>query len=201
MLLVTVLVLLTVTLFIGSQLTPVLAQNFWEQPVRVRCDLCNGSEKIEHVLTYQILADDEQRDFRVWAYPAGLYFRVIVTIKNTEDYKGDFSIKETITIGGNPSYETRTLHLASQESETEYFPTATDWYWAGVLTHSHNLQVIAPQMSITCPKCNGTGFVTSYVTDWTRVSATAAIAISAVLLPSALFIMRRREYLQLRPKA
>jgi len=192
-LLVTVLVLLLVTLFIGSQLNTVFAQGFWEQPVSVPCDLCNGSGKIRHTLSYQILADEEQQDFRVWAYPAGLYFRVVVTIKNTDDYEGDFSIRETITIGGNPSYETRTLHLASQESGTESFPSATDMYWAGVLTHSRNLQVTAPQISITCPRCNGTGLITRYVTDWTRVLITAVIVAGAVVATSALLFIRRKR--------
>lgn len=197
-LLVTILVLLLITLFIGSQLNPVLAEGFWEQPVNVPCDLCNGSGKIGHMLSYQILTDNEQQDFRVWAYPAGLYFRVVVTIKNTDNYEGDFSIEETISIGGNPSYETRTLHLAPQESGTESFPTATDWYYAGVLTHSRNLQVTAPHISITCPRCNGTGLITRYVTDWTRVLITAVIVASAVVATSALLFIRKRKQLTIK---
>jgi multisubunit Na+/H+ antiporter MnhC subunit len=184
-----ILALVVITLFTESQLSPALTQGLWEQLFSAPCDLCNGSGKIRHTLSYQILTDEEQQEFRVWTYPAGLYFKVVVTIKNTDDYEGDFSIKETITIGGNPSYETRTLHLASQESGTEFFPTATDWYYAGVLTHSRNLQVTAPQISITCPRCNGTG----YVTDLTRVLITAVIVVSAVVVASALVIIRRKR--------
>jgi hypothetical protein len=185
--------LFTIIVLIASTLSLVSAESLWKQPVKVLCDFCNGSGKIEHTLTYKILADYEQTKFVVWGYPAGLYFRVIVTIENTDNYEGDFFIKVTIIIGGSTSFETRVLHLAPQESETVFFPSDTDWYWAGVLTHSHSWQVAAPQISITCSRCNGTGFVTRYVANWATVSATIAIAMSAVLLSLAFFIRSRKR--------
>lgn len=188
--LVTFLVLMAIIVFMGSQRNLAFAQGFFEQPVTVTCDLCNGAKTIKHTLTYQILTDNEEQNWPL--YPAGLHFRVVVIIKNTYDYEGDFSVKETIDIGGHASYETRTLHLGPQESGTEVFPP-TDWYYAGVYTHSHNLQVTAPQVAITCPRCNGTGLVTHYVTDWTKISIIALIVVSAVVIPSALFIVRKRR--------
>lgn len=39
---------------------------------------------------------------------------------------------------------------------------------------------------------NGTGLITRYVTDWTRVLITAVIVASAVLAASALFIIGKK---------
>jgi hypothetical protein len=83
------------------------------------------------------------------------------TLKYTLELKtpiimaGDFSIKESVNIGGHESFETQTVYLSSGELREIIFPS-TDWYYAGFSTYSHNYVVTPSQVSITCPKCNGT---------------------------------------------
>lgn len=189
-------------------MNPVLAQGFFDTEcpechgtgkVTVTCDLCHGSKAISHTLTYQVLDYYEEKVNAI----EGVYFKIHIRIKNTDNYGGDFSIKETVNIGGHQSFQTQTVYLSSGESKEIIFPSTGDWYYAGFYTYSHNYEVFPSQVSITCPKCNGTGTITitcpvcngsGYVRDPVKLWIVAGFVVMVILIIGACaFVLTKRK--------
>jgi RecJ-like exonuclease len=186
---------------------PVLARGFFDKEcpecrgtgkVTVTCDLCNGTGAISHTLTYQVLDYYEEKINAI----VGVYFEIHIRIKNTDNYGGGFSIKETVNIGGHQSFQTQTVYLSSGESREIIFPS-TGWYYAGFSTYSHNYMVTPSQVSITCPKCNGIKTITvtcpvcngsGYVTDPVKLWIVAGFVVVVILMIGACaFALTRRK--------
>ncbi|MEM3697733.1 MAG: hypothetical protein QXQ94_09590 [Candidatus Bathyarchaeia archaeon] len=166
--------------------------------VTVACDLCNGTKTISHTLAYQVLDYYEEKVNAI----DGVYFKIHIKIKNTDNYGGDFSVKETVNIGGHESFQTQTVYLSSGESREIIFPTQ-NWYYAGFSTYSHNYAVTPSQVSVTCPKCNGIGTITEtcsickgsgYIVDTIKLWILAIFVALAVLVigASAITLTKKR---------
>jgi hypothetical protein len=187
--------ILLVIIIFAALVNPVLAEGFFDKEcpechgtgkVTVTCDLCHGTKTISHTLTYQVLDYYEEKINAI----DGVYFKIHIRIKNTDNYGGDFSIKESVNIGGHESFETQTVYLPSGESKEIIFPN-TGWYYAGFSTYSHNYVVTPPQVSIICPKCNGTGTIiitcpvcngSGYVKDPVKLWIVAGFVVAVILI-------------------
>jgi hypothetical protein len=184
-----------VVIMVAVLVNPVFAEGFFDKEcpechgtgkVTVTCDLCHGTKTISHTLTYQVLDYYEEKINAI----DGVYFKIHMRIKNTDNYGGDFSIKESVNIGGHESFETQSVYLSSGESREIIFPS-TGWYYAGFSTYSHNYVVTPSQVSITCPKCNGTGTITitcpvcngsGYVRDPVKLWIVAGFVVAVILI-------------------
>ena len=199
-------------LLIGS-VAPALAQGFFDKEcpncqgngrVTVTCDLCNGVKTISHTLTYQVLDYYEEKINAV----DGVYFKIHIKLKNTDNYNGQFTIKETVNIGGHISYQTVSTYLSSHELKEIIFPKEGtyppyDMYYAGFSTYSHEYIVTPSQVSVTCPKCNGTGTITvtcpvcngsGYVIDLTKIWLAAGfVAVTTIVISVGAFVLIKRK--------
>jgi len=200
-----------VVIIFAVLVNPVLAQGFFDKEcpechgtgkVTVTCDLCHGTKAISHTLTYQVLKCSEEKIIGLYKGIYGVHFKVHVEIKNTDNYGGSFSVKVVVNIGGQESFEIKTIYLSAQESRELVFPE-DDWYSPGVLSYSYSYLVTPSQVSITCPKCNGTGTITitcpvcngsGYVSDPIKLWTVAGFVVIAVLIIGACaFALTKRK--------